>query len=303
MIIFKMSDHEPTVDGNDLSNSRNFENDNTFNKNIHQQERVNNSNIIYNSGVDNSGKESLNMNIFQNFQQPVQNQYFQPDQIFESYNIKASENSQVRNIPQQISGQGYNQFGKIPGNISSYNDYKINDDIGFQNTQVFMKNVDICCEDHQNNHNICNVDAIRFCTRCKVLCCSDCVIEYHNEHIQEAKMKIEEYFSSMKSELESIKSANNANLESKEHLTEVYDKQEEMLKHLNTFIDSRVAKFDTLKKEIDESVKELVGLREKVKENINKFYDNECFKRIERPIKNLENSKWILYLFILFSRS
>lgn len=183
----------------------------------------------------------------------------------------------------------------IGGQNNNYNPYAQNIGVSsIGDTKVFMNKVDISCEDHKKHYDITNIDAVRFCSKCKILCCSDCVIEFHNEHIQDAKSKIEEYFSQQKNELESIKSANNANLHHKRHLEDVLEAKNELERRIDGYTESKIAKIKALKTELDICEREINSTRDKIKENVDKFYTIECYKRLERPLKNLENGKFYI---------
>ena len=49
-------------------------------------------------------------------------------------------------------------------------------------TRVFMKSIDLRCEDHLSKFQE-DMEATRFCQKCNILCCDSCVIDYHVEHI------------------------------------------------------------------------------------------------------------------------
>ena len=71
-------------------------------------------------------------------------------------------------------------------------------------TVKFLSEMDLRCDDHLNRLKQ-NFQADRYWSDCKSLCCDSCVIEYHYEHINSAKIKVEEYFKKQKCELEEIK--------------------------------------------------------------------------------------------------
>ena len=67
-------------------------------------------------------------------------------------------------------------------------------------TKVFMKSVDLRCEDHLTKFQE-DVEATRFCQKCNILVCDSCVIDYHIDHINFAKKKVDEYFISQKNNI------------------------------------------------------------------------------------------------------
>ena len=58
-------------------------------------------------------------------------------------------------------------------------------------TKNFMNQIDLWCDDHVYKYKE-DVQATRYCSECKCLCCDSCVIEFHNSHINSAKTKIED---------------------------------------------------------------------------------------------------------------
>ena len=67
-------------------------------------------------------------------------------------------------------------------------------------TRVFMKSIDLRCEDHLSKFQE-DMEATRFCQKCNILCCDSCVIDYHVEHISLAKKKVEDYFIAQKNHI------------------------------------------------------------------------------------------------------
>ena len=71
--------------------------------------------------------------------------------------------------------------------------YKSNNNLipnNIMSTGVFMQNIDLRCDDHINKFNL-DIQATRFCSKCKILCCDIYIIDFHNAHIF-SKIKIEE---------------------------------------------------------------------------------------------------------------
>ena len=81
-------------------------------------------------------------------------------------------------------------------------------------TKTFMNEIDLRCDDHLYKYKE-DVQATRYCSDCKCLCCDSCVIEFHNAHIAAAKTKIEDYFRKQKLELEDLRSKINSSIKIK----------------------------------------------------------------------------------------
>lgn len=181
----------------------------------------------------------------------------------------------------------YNQNMMNPNpNYQSYMYYNSN----LNNTQMFLKKVDISCDDHTKKYNE-SVQATRYCSDCKVLCCDSCVIDFHQEHIQNAKLKVDEYIRTQKNELVSLKDANRLNIEHRKFLTEVEDCKTNKYKSIEKFFSKRIAQYEALKNNISELIKEEEDAKNKFQIAIEVFYKEECYNRIEGPIKTLGDSK------------
>ena len=71
-------------------------------------------------------------------------------------------------------------------------------------TKVFMKSIDLRCEDHLTKFQE-DVEATRFCQKCNILVCDSCVIDYHIGHIDFAKKKVDDYFLAQKNNIIELK--------------------------------------------------------------------------------------------------
>ena len=267
-----------TYDNNNNNNNNNnnydIENNNSNNNliNYNNYKNSNNNQNYYNSGNTYLNPNSINNSTYSCFNENNNNQIINKDIIVSNLNYNKSLNK--NNI-------SFEDLSSIKDNNCVLN-----------STQFFMKTVDISCEDHKNKHNISNINAVRYCKACKVLVCSDCVIEFHYSHINEAKTKIEDYFSNLKNELESIKFSNTSDLQKKKCLDSLVCDKNELLKEVDCYYNSQQLTISKIKIEIEKIQIEIENLKIKTKENINNFYDLECIKNIEMPLNNLENCKY-----------
>jgi len=180
----------------------------------------------------------------------------------------------------------YQSNNYMPGPYNNMNHYGMSE---LNNTQVFMNKVDINCEEHRNR-SLGTSEATRFCTQCKIICCDSCVIEYHNDHIAKAKIKIEEYFSEQKKELEELIDSNKYCIEHKRYLAEVDKRKEKILDDFNQYFSRRQGAYEAIMTKITDLAKEEKEIKNQLCESIEFFYKQECYKRIDNPIKALNNT-------------
>lgn len=111
----------------------------------------------------------------------------------------------------------------------------------------------IMCENHLNN-NEDNVPAERYCLECKVPVCSSCIIDYHEKHVNRAKIKISEFLASQKIEVDKLKNViimpsqkavlldnlNEIINKSNNELDRYYAKRKEQLEEMKNSIDRMI---------------------------------------------------------------
>ena len=117
-------------------------------------------------------------------------------------------------------------------------------------TKTFMNQIDLRCDDHVYKYKE-DVQATRYCSECKCLCCDSCVIEFHNSHINSAKTKIEDYFRKQKLELEDLRSKINSSIKFKVNITEINNIIDNHEKVLSSFFSRRKAFLEEIKMKID----------------------------------------------------
>ena len=151
--------------------------------------------------------------------------------------------------------------------------YKSNNNLipnNIMSTGVFMQNIDLRCDDHINKFNL-DIQATRFCSKCKMLCCDTCVIDFHNDHINFAKIKIEEYFKNAKLKIENLQSKVNNSIRFKLNNQEIDNIINNQNKILDIYFNGRKNKFEDLKKKIDIIIQNDNEIYEKLKEKISIF--------------------------------
>ena len=158
-------------------------------------------------------------------------------------------------------------------------------------TKTFMNEIDLRCDDHLYKYKE-DVQATRYCSDCKCLCCDSCVIEFHNAHIAAAKTKIEDYFRKQKLELEDLRSKINSSIKFKVNLSEINNIIDNHEKVLESFFSRRKVFLEEIKSKIDNVLAEEEEVHKKMKETIQIFYREEGFKRLDTPLK--ENEKLLM---------
>ena len=178
--------------------------------------------------------------------------------------------------------------------------YKSNNNLipnNIMSTGVFMQNIDLRCDDHINKFNL-DIQATRFCSKCKMLCCDTCVIDFHNDHINFAKIKIEEYFKNAKLKIENLQYKVNNSIRFKLNNQEIDNIINNQNKILDIYFNGRKNKFEDLKKKIDIIIQNDNEIYEKLKEKISIFYKDECFIRMNQPLKENENLLTKIKIFL-----
>jgi hypothetical protein len=155
-------------------------------------------------------------------------------------------------------------------------------------TLRFMNEIDLRCDDHLLKSKE-DIMATRFCSDCKILCCDSCVIEFHHSHIASAKTKVEDYFKKQKNEMEDLKSKLNSAIKHKTVLTELQVTLDTHERSISNYFLKRRSYLESLKNKLDTLLIEDSELANKIKETVHCFYRDEGYKRIEKPLKDMED--------------
>lgn len=161
----------------------------------------------------------------------------------------------------------------------------------------FLAEVDLRCDDHLTKFNE-DVKADRFCSECKLLCCDACVIDYHIDHINSAKARVEDYFKKQKFEMEELRSKIYSSIKHKTVLSEFNLTMEILDKNISTFFLRRQNHLENFKLKIDSLLCEESDLCNRMKECLHAFYKDEALKRMDKPIKELDHLQSRLQIFL-----
>ena len=164
-------------------------------------------------------------------------------------------------------------------------------------TKVFMKDIDISCDDHRIHHNAAVV-AVRYCSRCKALCCDECIVDYHRDHISEAILKLNEYFSSKRKELEDIKNTIYSHIENKSFLEEVNERKDQIIIKTNNYFQRKSNEIDIIIAKLETIKQEQKKIKENTIANVEAFFIEECYNRMEKPLSNLKECKLLIFFII-----
>ena len=154
-------------------------------------------------------------------------------------------------------------------------------------TKAFIKSIDLRCEDHLSKFQE-DMEATRFCQKCNILVCDSCVIDYHIEHINEAKKKVDEYFISQKNSIidlrNKIKDSSKFKVNEKE-IDKIVNSQKKIVED---FFSRRAEQSEIFIKKIKNIQNQEKEIKDAIIKSIEIFYRDECFKRLKSPIENNE---------------
>ena len=154
-------------------------------------------------------------------------------------------------------------------------------------TKVFMKSIDLRCEDHLTKFQE-DIEATRFCQKCNVLICDACVIDYHIDHINLAKKKVDDYFIAQKNNIIELKNKVQDSIKYKINEKEIDKIVNSQKKLVEDFFSRRAEESEIFIKKF----KNLQNLETEIKnamvKSIEIFYRDECFKRLQSPIEKNE---------------
>ena len=119
------------------------------------------------------------------------------DQVENKNEIQEEKKSEGKSEENKESEIQFSQIIQKDENIEKKTDSIPNDLFA---TRVFMKSIDLRCEDHLTKFQE-DIEATRFCQKCNILVCDSCVIDYHIDHINLAKKKVDEYFIAQKNNI------------------------------------------------------------------------------------------------------
>ena len=178
------------------------------------------------------------------------------------------------------------QFSKIFKKEET-KEINIDDSKNLFSTKVFIKSIDLRCEDHLSKYQD-DMEATRFCQKCNVLCCDACVIDYHIDHINLAKKKVDEFFISQKNHIVELNNQIQESIKYKINEKEIDKIVNSQKKIIEDFFLRRKDEIDISKKKLENVLNFEKELKDKMLKAVETFYKDECFKRLKVPIENNE---------------
>lgn len=282
---------------------------NNINSNLNNQSgkyNYNNGENVNNMNFGNQRNNPINNNIGGGINNNVYNNNNQNNLNYPNMNTFPNSNQGEQQPFNQVDGSQYSNqnpsyIDPYKQNMKNYPYYSnYTNQLGqsiMNTTQLFPRQIDISCEDHKKIDSSI-IQATRYCTKCKLLICDSCVIDYHIAHIDEAKVKIEEYCKSKKDELEELKKTNKLCLESKSFLKEVEENKNTILQDVNKIFTRREAVYLGLQSIFTDLKLEEDKIKKRIEEQIEIFFKEECSKRIQVPLQLLEKGNFLSFLII-----
>ena len=202
-------------------------------------------------------------------------------------------NEQPEKEEKLFSNEEENKEGEIQFSQIYQKDDNINQkiDSSLQNnlfaTKVFMKSIDIRCEDHLTKFQE-DVEATRFCQKCNILICDSCVIDFHIDHIDLAKKKVDDYFIQQKNNIIDLRNKVQHSIKYKINQKEIDKIINSQKKLVEDFFARRGEEWQLFIKKLNNLQNLETEIKNSIIKSIEIFYKDECFKRLQSPIEKNE---------------
>ena len=164
-------------------------------------------------------------------------------------------------------------------------------------TQIFMKSIDLRCEDHLTKFQE-DKEATRFCQKCNIIVCDSCVIDYHIDHIDLAKKKVDDYFITQKNNIIELRNKVQDSLKYKINQKEIDKIINSQKKLIENFFTRRAEEWQLYIKKLNNLQNLETDIKNSIIKSIEIFYRDECFKRLQSPIEKNEILSKKIEIFI-----
>ena len=154
-------------------------------------------------------------------------------------------------------------------------------------TKVFMKSIDLRCDEHLTKFQE-DVEATRFCQKCNLLVCDSCVIDYHIDHINLAKKKVDEFFMAQKNNIIELNNKIQDSIKYKINEKEIDKIINSQKKLVEDFFSRKAEQTDIFLKKIKNLQNQELEIKNAIIKSIEIFYKDECYKRLQKPIESNE---------------
>ena len=202
-------------------------------------------------------------------------------------------NEQPEKEEKLFSNEEENKEGEIQFSQIYQKDDNVNQkiDSSLQNnlfaTKVFMKSIDLRCEDHLTKFQE-DVEATRFCQKCNILVCDSCVIDFHIDHIELAKKKVDDYFIQQKNNIIDLRNKVQDSIKYKINQKEIDKIINSQKKLVEDFFARRGEEWQLFIKKLNNLQNLETEIKNSIIKSIEIFYKDECFKRLQSPIEKNE---------------
>ena len=150
-----------------------------------------------------------------------------------------------------------------------------------------MKSIDLRCEDHLTKFQE-DIEATRFCQKCNILVCDSCVIDYHIDHINLAKKKVDEYFIAQKNNIVDLNNKIQDSIKYKINEKEIDKIINSQKKLVEDFFARKAEETDIFLKKLKNLQNQELEIKNSIIKSIEIFYKDECYKRLQKPIESNE---------------
>ena len=179
----------------------------------------------------------------------------------------------------------FSQIIKKDENKSKKDNIDLKTDL-FQ-TKIFMKSIDLRCEDHLTKYQE-DMEATRFCQKCNVLVCDSCVIDFHIDHINSAKKKVDEYFIAQKNNIVELNSKIQDSIKYKINEKEIDKIINSQKKLVEDYFSRKGEETEIILKKFQNLKNQETEIKDTILKAIEIFYKDECYKRLQKPIESNE---------------
>ena len=179
----------------------------------------------------------------------------------------------------------FSQIIKKDENKSKKDNTDLKSDL-FQ-TKIFMKSIDLRCEDHLTKYQE-DMEATRFCQKCNVLVCDSCVIDFHIDHINSAKKKVDEYFIAQKNNIVELNSKIQDSIKYKINEKEIDKIINSQKKLVEDYFSRKGEETEIILKKFQNLKNQETEIKNTILKAIEIFYKDECYKRLQKPIESNE---------------
>jgi hypothetical protein len=148
---------------------------------------------------------------------------------------------------------------------------------------------DLQCDDHKSQFNEM-VLADRYCSRCNLVICNNCVIDNHSDHLKEAKHRIATFLNEHKKECDEL----NNRVSECMNLAKSKDLKGQALMQegaINGIFDKRMGFLHNFKSQIDNLMVEENNLRQLAIDNLKSQMNNDLVNKISNRIYEIEDCK------------